>query len=83
MKTMQEYREFVERIEDAAQYDDVATYLTLKRWARLNYGDNPPACVERTLRTIRAKFSPEQIERLIAVPRTSSRSLANETEREK
>lgn len=82
MKTEKEFKIFVERLEDAADYDDVAVYLALKRWSRFNYGDNPPACVRRTLTLLRSKFDDAQIARLIAVPKNSARGLANEHEKE-
>lgn len=76
MKTAAEFKVFIENIEDAADYDDVAVYLTLKRWSVLNYGDNPPRLVSRTLELIRKKFDEVQIARLLSVGKTAARGLA-------
>ena len=82
MRSLKEFKEFVERVEDAAQYDDVAVYLTIKRWSRLNFGDNPPACVVRTLAVIRGKFGEEQIARITAVSRASARAIGDDHSKE-
>lgn len=67
---------FIEHLADAANYDNVATYIAIKRWARLHYGDNPPTCVVSTLKLLREKFAPAELARLTAVPKTSPRALA-------
>ena len=76
------FTEFMSRLEDAADYDNVATYLMLKRWARVHYGDNPPHYVVSTLSNIRSKFGPFDIQRLLAVPKTSARGLSNDKDKE-
>lgn len=75
MKSLTVFKQFVERIEDAAQYDDVAVYKTLKRWATLYYGDNPPYYVVSTLNLLRRKFGEDQIARLLSISKTSARPL--------
>ena len=80
------FKEFIETLEDAAQYDNVIVFLSLKRWAVANCGPiehNWPLCVRDTLKTLHDGFSPKDLHRLVAVPKTSSRGLDDDAFKDK